>query len=160
MQEFLAKFKAEGERALVDRGQGRESALCCYVAGGDLLIEETPGVGKTTLVKTVARVLGLDCKRVQFTNDLLPADILGGQVFDAGSRRLSFHRGPILAQLVRGDELSRASPRMMTCTRVAEIDEACLYARPGVVSTPRSAWPDLVGRLSVSGARARSPPAG
>jgi len=131
MQEFLAKFKAEGERALVDRGQERESALCCYVAGGDLLIEETPGVGKTTPVKTVARVLGLDCKRVQFTNDLLPADILGGQVFDAGSRRLSFHRGPILAQLVRGDELSRASPRMMTCTRLPRLMRRASTPAPG-----------------------------
>ncbi len=111
MREFLAEFKAEAQRALVDRGRELELALCCFVAGGNLLIEDTPGVGKTTLVKAVARILGLDFKRVQFTNDLLPADILGGQVFDAGTRTLIFHRGPIFAQLVLGDELNRASPR-------------------------------------------------
>lgn len=75
------------------------------------MIEDTPGVGKTTLVKVMARLLGLDFKRVQFTNDLLPADILGSQVFDAAQKTFSFHRGPIFAQLVLGDELNRASPR-------------------------------------------------
>jgi hypothetical protein len=73
----------------------------------------------------------------------LPADILGGEVFDAGIRRLSFHRGPILAQLVRGDEFEPTLAAHDDLHKVAEIDEECLYAR-----------------LSVSGARARKPPAG
>ncbi|MEI6340250.1 MAG: AAA family ATPase, partial [Verrucomicrobiota bacterium] len=111
MQAFLREFHAESGRALMDRERELELALCCFVSGGNLLIEDTPGVGKTTLVKVLARLLGLDFKRVQFTNDLLPADILGSQVFDAARQTFSFHRGPIFAQLVLGDELNRASPR-------------------------------------------------
>ncbi len=111
MKPFLQEFHAESGRALIDRERELELALCCFVAGGNLLIEDTPGVGKTTLVKVMARLLGLDFKRVQFTNDLLPADILGSQIFDAGRQTFSFHRGPIFAQLVLGDELNRASPR-------------------------------------------------
>ncbi len=111
MQSFLARFQAEAGKVLIDRSRELELALCCFVSGGNLLIEDTPGVGKTTLVKVMARLLGLDFKRVQFTNDLLPADILGSQIFDAAHQTFSFHRGPIFAQLVLGDELNRASPR-------------------------------------------------
>lgn len=111
MKSFLQEFHAEAGRALIDREKELELALCCFVSGGNLLIEDTPGVGKTTLVKVMARLLGLDFKRVQFTNDLLPADILGSQIFDAARQSFSFHRGPIFAQLVLGDELNRASPR-------------------------------------------------
>lgn len=111
MQSFLKEFHEESKRALIDRERELELALCCFVSGGNLLIEDTPGVGKTTLVKVLARLLGLDFKRVQFTNDLLPADILGSQIFDAARQGFSFHRGPIFAQLVLGDELNRASPR-------------------------------------------------
>jgi len=111
MPGFLEEFHAGAERALVDRRREVELALCCFVAGGNLLIEDVPGVGKTTLAKTMARLLGLDFKRVQLTNDLLPSDILGSRVFDAGRGVFDFHRGPIFAQLVLGDELNRASPR-------------------------------------------------
>lgn len=108
---FLKAFHAESGRALVDRERELELALCCLISGGNLLIEDVPGVGKTTMVKVLARVLGLDFKRVQFTNDLLPSDILGSQVFDAARQVFTFHRGPIFAQIVLGDELNRASPR-------------------------------------------------
>lgn len=111
MQSFLQNFHTESGRALIDREREIDLALCCFVSGGNLLIEDVPGVGKTTLVKVMARLLGLDFKRVQFTNDLLPADILGSQIFDASRQSFSFHRGPIFAQLVLGDELNRASPR-------------------------------------------------
>jgi len=96
---------------MVDRARELELALCCLIAGGNLLVEDTPGVGKTTMVKVLARLLGLEFQRVQFTNDLLPSDILGSQVFDPARQTFTFHRGPIFAQLVLGDELNRASPR-------------------------------------------------
>ena len=111
MESFLEQFHSESTKALIDRETELELALCCFVSGGNLLIEDVPGVGKTTLVKVMARLLGLEFKRVQFTNDLLPADILGSQIFDASRQSFCFHRGPIFAQLVLGDELNRASPR-------------------------------------------------
>jgi MoxR-like ATPase len=111
MQRFGDEFRVEAGRALVDRDAELEMALCCLIAGGNLLVEDAPGVGKTTMVKVIARLLGLDFKRVQFTNDLLPSDILGSQIFDAARQAFSFHKGPIFAQLVLGDELNRASPR-------------------------------------------------
>jgi len=131
MRAFLEECKAEAVRALVDRRREVELALCCLVAGGNLLIEDTPGVGKTALVKAVARILGLDCKRVQFTNDLRPPDILGRQVFDATARVFSFHRGRILAQLVWGDELNRLSPGMMTCARLPRLMRSAFTPAPG-----------------------------
>jgi MoxR-like ATPase len=111
MKAFRETFQKEAGRAIVDREREVELAMACFVAAGNLLIEDTPGVGKTTLVKTLARLLGLDFKRVQFTNDLLPSDILGSQIFDAPRQSFTFHKGPIFAQLVLGDELNRASPR-------------------------------------------------
>lgn len=111
MQQFWDEFRAEAGRALIDRDSELEMALCCLISGGNLLIEDAPGVGKTTMVKVLAHLLGMDFKRVQFTNDLLPSDILGSQIFDAGRQAFSFHKGPIFAQLVLGDELNRASPR-------------------------------------------------
>ncbi len=111
MRSFLEKFHAEAGRVMIDRGRELELALCCFIADGNLLVEDTPGVGKTTMVKVMVRLLGLEFQRVQFTNDLLPSDILGSQVFDPARQSFTFHRGPIFAQLVLGDELNRASPR-------------------------------------------------
>ena len=86
-------------------------ALCCLFARGHLLIEDLPGMGKTTLSHALAAVLGLSWKRVQFTSDLLPADIIGVSVFDAASSSFSFRKGPIFTQLLLADEVNRASPK-------------------------------------------------
>ena len=86
-------------------------ALCCLVARGHLLIEDLPGMGKTTLSHALAAVLGLSWKRVQFTSDLLPADILGISVYDARDASFSFHPGPIFTQLLLADEINRTTPR-------------------------------------------------
>jgi MoxR-like ATPase len=86
-------------------------ALCCLFARGHLLIEDLPGMGKTTLSHALAAVLGLSWKRVQFTSDLLPADILGVSVFDVSDGRFNFHPGPIFTQLLLADEINRATPR-------------------------------------------------
>lgn len=86
-------------------------ALTCLLARGHLLIEDIPGVGKTTLALALARVLGLDFQRVQFTSDLLPADVLGVSIFEQASHSFRFHPGPIFSQLVLADEVNRASPK-------------------------------------------------
>lgn len=95
--------------------QGKEDAvakmLCCFLASGHVLIEDLPGMGKTTLAQALAKVLGLDYTRVQFTSDLLPADLLGGSIFERQSNRFVFHKGPIFTQLLLADEINRTTPK-------------------------------------------------
>ena len=86
-------------------------AMACLLARGHLLIEDLPGVGKTTLAHVLATTLGLDYQRIQFTSDLLPADILGVSIYDRASSSFQFHPGPIFAQLILADEINRATPK-------------------------------------------------
>lgn len=86
-------------------------ALCCLFARGHLLIEDLPGMGKTTLSHALSDVLDLSFKRVQFTSDLLPADILGVSVYDSSDTSFSFHPGPIFTQVLLADEINRTTPR-------------------------------------------------
>lgn len=86
-------------------------ALACLLARGHLLIEDVPGTGKTTLAHTLARLLGLQFQRIQFTSDLLPADIIGVSVFERDSAAFRFRPGPIFAQLILADEINRATPK-------------------------------------------------
>lgn len=86
-------------------------AVSCLLARGHLLIEDVPGVGKTTLAHLLARLLGLDYGRIQFTSDMLPADILGASVYDRDQGGFRFHPGPVFAQLVLADEINRATPK-------------------------------------------------
>ncbi|HEY3841737.1 MAG TPA: MoxR family ATPase [Acidimicrobiales bacterium] len=86
-------------------------ALACMAAGGHLLIEDLPGVGKTTLAKALAQTLGLHCRRVQFTADLLPSDLIGAMIFDRERSAPVFHPGPIFTNILLADELNRASPK-------------------------------------------------
>lgn len=86
-------------------------ALCGLLAKGHLLIEDIPGMGKTTLSHALAKAMGLSYQRIQFTNDLLPADVLGYSMYDKQAGSLVFHQGPIFAQVVLADEINRASPR-------------------------------------------------
>jgi MoxR-like ATPase len=94
-------------------GKPRQVRLClaCLLARGHLLIEDVPGVGKTTLAHALAHLLGLEWQRVQFTSDLLPADIIGVSVFDRTRQLFEFRKGPIFTQLLLADEVNRASPR-------------------------------------------------
>jgi MoxR-like ATPase len=86
-------------------------ALACVLARGHLLIEDMPGVGKTTLAHVLAKLLGLNFHRIQFTSDMLPADIIGVAVYDRESATFKFHPGPIFAQLILADEVNRATPK-------------------------------------------------
>jgi MoxR-like ATPase len=86
-------------------------ALTCLFSGGHLLIEDLPGMGKTTLAQTLAKALGLSFNRIQFTSDLLPTDILGVSIFDKDTQTFKFHNGPVFNQVVLADEINRATPK-------------------------------------------------
>lgn len=86
-------------------------AVACLLAEGHLLLEDVPGVGKTTLAHALARSLGLEFQRVQFTSDMLPADITGTSIYERVSGRFTFHPGPVFTQLMLADEINRATPR-------------------------------------------------
>jgi MoxR-like ATPase len=99
------------ESIVLGKGESLRLCLACLLAKGHLLIEDVPGVGKTTLAHALARILGLSWQRVQFTSDLLPADILGVAVFDRATQKFEFRKGPVFTQLLLADEVNRASPR-------------------------------------------------
>lgn len=88
-----------------------ELTIICFLASGHLLIEDVPGVGKTTLASAFAQSLGLDNKRLQFTSDILPSDILGVNIYDPKESKFVFHEGPIFTNILLADEINRAEPR-------------------------------------------------
>ncbi|MEJ2395699.1 MAG: AAA family ATPase [Candidatus Thiodiazotropha sp.] len=101
---------AAGE-ILLGKSRVIKLAMACLLARGHLLIEDLPGLGKTTLAHTLAHLLGLQYQRIQFTSDLLPSDIIGVSVFHQDEQRFNFHPGPLFAQLVLADEINRATPK-------------------------------------------------
>lgn len=115
----LTEFFTTAEKVILGKQDQVKLALCAILSEGHVLLEDLPGVGKTTLVKLFAKALGLTSTRIQFTNDLLPADILGTSIFDLETREFRFHPGPIFGQLVIADELNRATPKTQS---------ACLQA--------------------------------
>ncbi|MEZ4872714.1 MAG: AAA family ATPase [Bdellovibrionales bacterium] len=132
-QQKLQQVLQAGNGIILDKHIEMQLCLACLLAQGHLLIEDRPGMGKTTLVKTLAKLLGLDSNRIQFTNDLLPADILGTTFFNQELRQFEFHRGPIFANFILADELNRATPKTQS---------ACLQAmEEGVVSIDGKSYP-------------------
>ena len=111
MSDLIARITAQLDGVILGKPQAVRLALCCLLAKGHLLIEDIPGVGKTTLAKALARTLGLDLHRVQFTSDLLPADIIGNSIFDRDRQVFTFHPGPVFTNLVLADEVNRATPK-------------------------------------------------
>jgi len=98
-------------QVILGKGQQIRLALCCLLAKGHLLLEDLPGMGKTTLAHALAQSLGLSYRRVQFTSDLLPADLTGFNIFDARSHQFNFQPGPLFSQVLLADEINRASPK-------------------------------------------------
>lgn len=114
MNTQLSKILHALNQVLLGKEHEIKLALSCLLAQGHLLIEDLPGMGKTTLSHALANVLGMNYQRIQFTSDLLPADILGGSIFikdETGQGRFEFHKGPIFSQLVLADEINRATPK-------------------------------------------------
>ncbi|WP_018936569.1 MoxR family ATPase [Thioalkalivibrio sp. ALJ24] len=107
----LQRVEQALNRILLGKPRAIRLALTCLLANGHLLIEDLPGVGKTTLAHALARAMNLDYRRVQFTSDLLPGDVLGVSVFEQGSGEFRFHPGPIFTQVLLADEVNRAPPK-------------------------------------------------
>jgi MoxR-like ATPase len=111
MHQTLQNIIAACNRIILGKEPQIRLALACILARGHLLIEDLPGMGKTTLAHTLAQVLGLEFRRVQFTSDLLPADILGVSVYDRNAAAFKFHPGPVFTNVLLADEVNRATPK-------------------------------------------------
>lgn len=98
-------------RVILGKSNTVKTAVACMLAGGHLLIEDLPGMGKTTLAHALARVFALEFQRIQFTSDMLPADIVGVSIFDPERRSFQFRPGPVFTQLLLADEINRAAPK-------------------------------------------------
>ena len=110
----LREVRAEIAKVIVGQDSVVEGVLICLIAGGHVLLEGVPGLGKTTLLRTLSRALHLKYSRIQFTPDLMPGDIVGSMVAesdDRGHKFLRFQPGPIFANLVLADEINRATPK-------------------------------------------------
>ena len=111
MQNIISNIIQSANSVILGKQQQIKLSLTCLLAGGHLLIEDIPGMGKTTLAHTLAQVLGLSFRRMQFTSDLLPADIIGVSVYNSTHARFEMHLGPIFTQVLLADEVNRASPK-------------------------------------------------
>ncbi len=111
MNQSLNNVIQQAEKIILGKPRQIRLALTCLLAHGHLLIEDLPGVGKTTLAHVLARTLGMQFQRIQFTSDLLPADILGVSVYQRDTGKFEFHPGPVFAQMVLADEINRATPK-------------------------------------------------
>jgi MoxR-like ATPase len=110
-KDLTDQITAEVGQIILGKNREIQLALTCLLAGGHLLIEDVPGVGKTLLARSLAIALGLDYRRIQFTSDMLPADIIGVSVFEQKTASFRFHQGPLFAELVLADEINRATPK-------------------------------------------------
>ena len=104
----------ELDRVVLGKQSEIRLAFCCLLARGHLLIEDLPGMGKTSLSHALATTLGLGYQRVQFTSDMLPADLLGLSIFDKELQQFVFHPGPVFTQVLLADEINRASPKVQS----------------------------------------------
>ncbi|MBI4858796.1 MAG: MoxR family ATPase, partial [Candidatus Riflebacteria bacterium] len=134
--DLLTRLRANIREAYLGPAQGMDLALASLLAGGHLLLDDVPGVGKTTLARAIARSVALTCSRVQFTSDLLPGDITGSSIYDPRTGEFTFRKGPVFTQILLADEINRASPR--TQSSLLE----CMEERAVTVDGTRYALPD------------------
>lgn len=111
MKTITDEIIAKANEVVLGKEQQIKLALACIIAKGHLLIEDIPGMGKTTLAHALAQILGLQFQRVQFTSDLLPADVLGVSVYDRNTANFKFHPGPVFTNVLLADEINRATPK-------------------------------------------------
>lgn len=110
-QQKLKSLLNQLNTVIVGKSAQTQDCVACLLAGGHLLIEDVPGVGKTTLAHALARTFGLQFSRVQFTSDLMPSDLSGVSIYERGKETFVFHPGPLFAQILLADEINRASPK-------------------------------------------------
>ncbi len=107
----IAKIIAAIGHKILDKQAQIKLAVAALLAGGHVLLEDLPGLGKTTLATAIAQVFGMDYNRIQLTSDMMPSDVLGVSIYDAPSQSFSYHKGPIFTQFLLADELNRATPK-------------------------------------------------
>ena len=123
VQDFARRVRENVQRVFVGKDEAIELAIIAMLGRGHVLLEDVPGTGKTTLAKTIAASLGLDFKRIQFTPDLVPSDVLGVNIYNAGSGDFEFKSGPIFTQILLADEINRATPRTQSALLEAMQEE-------------------------------------
>lgn len=111
MHAAIERLLSVADGVILGKSRHIRLAVCCLLARGHLLIEDIPGVGKTTLAHTLAQLFGLEYQRIQFTSDILPADIIGSSVYSVQESSFSFHPGPLFKQMILADEINRATPK-------------------------------------------------
>ncbi len=111
MDNVLLALLESINKIILGKEQQIKLCVCCLLAKGHLLIEDIPGVGKTTLSHALAKLLGLNYQRIQFTSDILPADIIGASVYDVENTCFEFHPGPLFNQMILADEINRSTPK-------------------------------------------------
>ncbi len=111
MDNTITKIKENIEKVIIGKSQVIDLVLAAFVAGGHVLLEDVPGTGKTVLAKTLAKSVGCDFKRIQFTPDLLPSDITGVNIFKQNTGEFEFQKGPVFTNILLADEINRATPR-------------------------------------------------
>jgi len=108
---IVDKLRDRAEAVVVGQGENMEMVLLALLCGGHVLLEGVPGTAKTLLAKTLARLVQVDCKRLQFTPDLMPSDVLGTNVFNFQTSKFEFRRGPVFTDILVADEINRAPPK-------------------------------------------------
>lgn len=111
MKHLIQNFISNAEKTILGKNFEIKLALACFMAKGHLLIEDVPGMGKTTFAKVFSGLLGLDFSRVQFTNDLMPSDLIGLQIYNQAENRFTIVEGPLFSQFILADELNRGTPK-------------------------------------------------
>ncbi len=137
MNPIINNFIESAQTSVLGKKNELKLALCCFLSEGHLLIEDVPGVGKTTFAKTMAKLLDLSFSRIQFTNDLMPSDLLGLQIYDPKNSQFNLIPGPIFNQFILADELNRGTPKTQSALLEAmEEQQVTLDGKTLILPTP------------------------